>query len=483
MKRSVILLPLVLILAISARTQVTSPQKEYNWSLSLVSGASFYTGDVEINEIFAFTDNNRELQFINGVQMANRLSPAFSWDLKLIKGNISGSKWESETYFKSRIFEADLRMKLNFLNVCCKKPHPGLTPYLAIGLGTINWSTELYNFRKEDLAPGNAEPIAEGNKLTIPLALGINYQINERFSAIAEADFHFASSNKIDGVETGEQKDKYGYLTAGITYHFGNPVKAATMKFTRKKEKTGSLVNIPMEVSGPLEKDLAKKEIINYLAGIDEEILKTEEESGGEDVWKDVVFKVQVLASHSRQNIYRFAKKNNIIARIDEHRQDNLFKYTIGEFSEYRKALDYKSELMKKTKLKDAFVVAYSNDSQLSLHELMAGKRGNITEFNPTKKNIDGIVFSVQVFATKNLKMSVAEFQQKYNLREETRIQQLEDSYQIVSGYFTDYKDARNYRREIIEKGLPDAFIVAFKNGSRISLKNAFEEKKGIVHD
>ncbi len=241
MKKLIVLLPLIFFFTVNA--QVTSPNKEYNWSACIFGGSSFYTGDVEINEIFAFTNTNRELQLVSAFTLSNRISPAISLDLKVVRGNISGSKWENNSYFKSRIFEADLRIKYLFLSTCFPANNSGFTPYLGTGLGTIAWNTDLYNFRKEDKSPQENAPAIKGNKLTIPLALGCDYRINKRFSANGEVDFHLASTNKMDGIENGESMDKYAYLTAGMIYHFGNPIKAASMKFARKNEKSALLVN------------------------------------------------------------------------------------------------------------------------------------------------------------------------------------------------------------------------------------------------
>jgi len=141
--------------------------------------------------------------------------------------------------------------------------------------------------------------------------------------------------------------------------------------------------------------------------------------------------------------------------------------------------------LVKRNNVTDAFVVAYKGEDQITLQELMRGKRSSTVsrDIIPLGKQYEGVTFRVQVLAAKNLKMSVAEFKEQYQIEEEIHIQQFGDLLQLVSKNYTEYKDARDFKRSLIAKGIPDAFVVAYYKNTRISIESAFEINKKIMHD
>jgi len=56
------------------------------------------------------------------------------------------------------------------------------------------------------------------------------------------------------------------------------------------------------------------------------------------------------------------------------------------------------------------------------------------------------------------------------------------DYFQLVSGNFPTYREARELKRRLVENGLADAFVVAYQYGVRIPLRDAYEKKKAILH-
>ncbi len=84
----------------------------------------------------------------------------------------------------------------------------------------------------------------------------------------------------------------------------------------------------------------------------------------------------------------------------------------------------------------------------------------------------DELIFAVQVVSSpKELKKGNAKFKGLDDVREE----KADGLYKYSSGKFSSLKNAIDYQNEMRDKGFKDAFVVAFKNGNRISMKEARE--------
>jgi hypothetical protein len=82
-----------------------------------------------------------------------------------------------------------------------------------------------------------------------------------------------------------------------------------------------------------------------------------------------------------------------------------------------------------------------------------------------------GIVYKVQVGAFKNKDLSKY-FENNKNFSGDT---DADGTKKYTLGAFTDYWEADNFKKYLREMGVEDAWIVAYKNGQRISLKEARE--------
>ncbi len=63
-------------------------------------------------------------------------------------------------------------------------------------------------------------------------------------------------------------------------------------------------------------------------------------------------------------------------------------------------------------------------------------------------------------------------FTRKYGIPN-VRMENHESYKKFYSGNFQEYKGARDYREEIKQKGIQDAFVIAHKNNIRITVQEA----------
>lgn len=122
----------------------------------------------------------------------------------------------------------------------------------------------------------------------------------------------------------------------------------------------------------------------------------------------------------------------------------------------YRAFKEYKTELEKRN-TKEKSIVTEEREK-------------NIQPLNP-----DEIIFKVQI-ATSSKKLK--ENDPQFNGLEDIEYYEAGGLFRYTTGKTSSYKQATEIQQFAKEKGFKDAFIVAFKNGKRISLAEAFSEIK-----
>lgn len=84
---------------------------------------------------------------------------------------------------------------------------------------------------------------------------------------------------------------------------------------------------------------------------------------------KGVYFRIQIAATRSKVYIPQHFRRLKVTDEVRVEEADGWYKYTIGTFRSYQEAKIYKEELLLKTSLKDAFIIAYNNGKRLTVQE------------------------------------------------------------------------------------------------------------------
>lgn len=188
----------------------------------------------------------------------------------------------------------------------------------------------------------------------------------------------------------------------------------------------------------------------------------------------NVEFRVQVAAFTDRKvspEKIRERLKLEETVRLDSIR--NRYYYSIGSFSNLRQAREYCKLIISRNFVYDAFVIAYVDGVRKTLSEIT-------TKVSPEgEKKIEtkpGIQFKVQLIALKDKQLTAGSFKDQYNLREHVEIEERNGFQVYTSGNFKTYEDAMKLQTKMRQSGFPDAFIVAYRSGKRIALKEALIE-------
>ncbi len=160
---------------------------------------------------------------------------------------------------------------------------------------------------------------------------------------------------------------------------------------------------------------------------------------------------------------------------------DETVIYAAGEYKDVRVAVQRKNEFVEEG-LKGARVGYFKGENYFSLsdddlkQEIAAAEKKFGTGSISTNTHKDQVIYRVQLGAYKN-KLSPGLFK---NVGEIIEVKTDDGYYRYATGILLTFDAAAFHKAELVIEGYGDAFITAYKNGKRITLKEAgttFENK------
>ena len=170
---------------------------------------------------------------------------------------------------------------------------------------------------------------------------------------------------------------------------------------------------------------------------------------------KDVIFKVQISAARKKLSNETLADIYNGNEKVDLIEEDNWYKYSIGQYSNYKQAVDLKNSV----NVEGAFVVAYKDGKKVSIPGVLKGKLGTENK----------IVFKIQIAADME-PLSTDKLHEIYSGYK--KINKFKESgwYKYSIGEFDSFEEAKKFMSTCGVKG---AFIIAFKGDEKVNVLNA----------
>ena len=190
----------------------------------------------------------------------------------------------------------------------------------------------------------------------------------------------------------------------------------------------------------------------------------------------------QVFAQLSKQEKKEWKKKAKEFAKNPE---------SLKQFTEAKQSAENNATLLNGQIKQLQSTVSDKNAKVAELEDQISRMRGELTSAktelaqlkeNPPVSPMDfskGVVFKVQVGAFKNKDLSKY-FDNNPNFGGEAAGKDAADPQKITIGIFRDYWEADTFKKYMRDMGVKDAWIVPYKDGVRVEIKDVME---GVMAD
>lgn len=331
----------------------------------------------------SYTDfANGDLNFSADLGFGRQLSPIIGLEIKSYFGKLSGTQEvNTSNLFESKLYDFSLNAIFNLSNLIDGLQERDLSFYASLGIGQTQYNAVRVldggtsNFGFSD-GPVELQGSGFGKRrivATIPFGLGMDYKLNDNFSANFNFRMNWVDSDLLDGFSSGDSRDYYSYTSdyysytsVGLTYKLGKrkvkkayipeDTKPIIMPPPPKKEEAKKEVIPPPPPPPPKKEKPVQKPKVKVVEQEVKKVLETE-------------YRIQIRACFKHKcSLEMISEKYNLEAKdikIDFYK--NYYIYTVGSFETHEEATKKKELLKAKNKIIDAFIVTFSKGIRTQL--------------------------------------------------------------------------------------------------------------------
>ena len=472
-----------------------------NWRVNVNLGSMLFYGDIQQYRIAPYKEDWR---MGYGLMFRKQFTPVFGLGFQLLNGRLHGTKLKytndkpANLMFDAKVFEYNLHTYFDISNLFGGyNPDRPISIYGLAGVGFSNWESEAkdYNTGKILRRSGfvGKGPSGRTTELVFPVGMGLRFNFNDAWGLNFESTLHGVNSDLLDASEGGFQYDVYNYSMLGLTYNFnnasifqGDPAKREARiqrrqarLYERELNKYDNRVEyVKTKPSKSYEKELKKYE---YQQKYDQPY----EEPRQQDMRmsEPTEFREQqrrgdlpVVAEYEITGIFDRDQKFQNRPATEEPMEVEILKIPSAT------TFTTSTEIIEEEPQKGRILTDKGKiPNILRAENVYYDTKGNVTtpsqasqETNQNSqtalKSMEGVVFGVQILAKSTGRISIHDLANSYKI--DTKI--IEDHsnglYRYVAGWFGSFDEASRYARILRNKGIYDAFVVAYRNGQRISL-------------
>lgn len=451
------------------------------WSVNVNIGPNLFYGDIEVYNFFPVMRNNNEWRAAYGAMIQKRINSLFTVRGQFLYGKLSGTKRKYSRWFEADIIETSVTATLDLTSLIWGYRNRRFSVYALGGVGLTQWRTELKDLNTNEVIRSNGYSGGSGIdgrtvEGVLPFGLGLDYRISNNWHVNIEGTLRPVNSDLLDANKGDFPYDFYSYNFVGLTYVFNKKKTAPPIELPPAEElitetdKPAPAEEIAVqELPGVESDEILEKEIRD----IEDKILEDEAGKGlYEPTYEGIVFRVQVLASRDITEPHTVQKALSLNEKVYMNEGNGWFRYSVGSFTKYWKAKEYRNLLVSRYNIYDAFVVAYREDDRMPL----SGLSDEIAADNISSQQSateQQFTFRVQILASLTDDVNIMDFARVNGISEAIHTEKDGRWYKFTAGSFNDYQEALKYRDSMVRKGIRDAFVVAYENGIRVPLIKA----------
>ncbi len=351
-----------------------------NWAIQLNPGFSQFYGDATNHNYFQKFKGEIGLHTDLGVR--KMILPALGVGIDFTYAGLKSYKdrkadgTKVDYRLNGSYYDASLFVYLNFNHLFAGyKPGRKFTVYGTVGMGWSFWNSALTDgITGLTIKSGSKSGsyTYKTNALVVPVGVGLNYRISERWDVNIGGDLRTVFSDDVDVWHDGFKYDQIFSTKVGITYHirpgWGRAKKSKPAKNTlccnKKERKSKPFIPIYGFDQIKVMTTPAKQPQILELLSIPKKEAKPVAPHEFE-------FRVQIMAKHSPlKNASSLQARYHLPYPVVETHQDGLYRYSVGSFKTYSAAISASKEI-RSHGVFDAFVVAYRNGLRIPITSVM----------------------------------------------------------------------------------------------------------------
>ncbi len=471
-----------------------------NWQVNINLGTNLFYGDIQQYRRAPYKEDWR---MAYGIIFRKHFSPVFSLGFQLLNGKLHGTRFDfggTDMYFDSDIFEYNVNTTIDLINMFFGyNPDRKVSIYATAGLGFSNWKTELKDYNTGKLIRSSGftgkGPNHRTTEIVVPFGGGLKFNLGNSIGLNLESTLRPVNSDYLDAWKSGFKYDMYGYTSLGLSYNFNTIAGRDPAKQQAKYDK---------RMARQSDKEIRAYERMQYSEA--QKSYQQQKYAQGQNYrqsqrsYNQAQQDLQYYNKKTRQDIqpstadyHQYQQQQSLEAFWAKHSRGELpevVEYDItGVYSRLKEETPvetYQTEDLMQYVMpaQETDIVEISPEqapTPVYTYEQQTDREAQSRIFTDAPSEVGstalpGIIYKVQILAKTDGRANTSHLSQQYGIIESIDEEQREGVYRYVIGEFKTYNEAVNFARNMKYRGITDAFVVAYKNGIRVSLRSILEQ-------
>lgn len=355
------------------------------WRITPAGGTTLFYGDIKKNSKDIMLVYGSDLRPNASLTIEYDLSPSFSLRTQAWFAEMSGVlRPRKQIDFETELLELNLGSAININNLFGQNRFDRfLNVNLFVGAGIANFNSRFYKQGTDILVsksgfgtgPGIGGRTLDGVVLA---GLGLDFRMSKHWTLRIESSNKVIVDNGFGFISNSFVYDLYNHTTVGFAYRFGSAgpriTRMAPDDPAMNPKNKGEVKKTPAELqekpeieSLELDFRLLPSETDTDSSGLPKTNTSQEAFLQSIESLADLDYRVQIMAKFgNKMPVAQLAAKfklSGVTIREDYH--NGYYIYTVGSFSDYEPAAEYRNKMKDAHGVFDAFVVAFRGGKRL----------------------------------------------------------------------------------------------------------------------